>query len=411
MPTENKLEYFDYNKIPDAPFYNVEIDDPEYGLKGWVVIHSMGANGACGGVRLYPDVNLEEVNLLARAMTYKYCFFERDTGGAKAGLQMPFDLPPEERRKRLRSFGAHISSLLRASIYMPWTDMNSRLSDLQCILEGAGMPTGSAGDSAYYTALSTFAGVMGAAEFYGLKPEDCRITIEGVGNVGYYLAREIGSWGGKIIGASTLRGAVANPDGLDIEELLKLRDKYDDEWVNQKGKWEVIKHRELFALPMNIHVPCARVHSHTEEIAGLINARAVVPAANVPCTPEGEKRLNEKGIKLLPDFIINGGGIVGTGIGELGASEKKVAGIFTSDFKDMIVRLLRQSEEKGKTAVELAAAESHKNFKELYFSAMTTPGLSRKLYQALEWRGLIPNSIRKKRAAGKLLKIMNERFR
>ncbi|MEW5925320.1 MAG: Glu/Leu/Phe/Val dehydrogenase dimerization domain-containing protein [Candidatus Zixiibacteriota bacterium] len=411
MPTADKLEYFNYNRIPDAPFYKIEVDDPEYGLKGWIVIHSMGANGACGGVRLYPDVNLEEVYLLARAMTYKYCFFERDTGGAKAGLQMPFDLPLEERQRRLRSFGAHVGSLLRANIYLPWTDMNSRLPDLQCIIEGAGMPTGDAGDSAYYTALSTFAGVLGAAEFYGLRPEDCRITIEGVGNVGFYLAREIGRWGGKIIGASTRRGAVANPDGLDIEELLKLRKEYDDEWVNQKGKWEVIKHKDLFALPMNIHVPCARVHSLTGEIAGLINAKAVVPAANVPCTPDGEKGLNAKGIKLLPDFIINGGGIVGTGIGELGGSEKDVAGIFTNDFKDMIVRLLRQSEDKGQTAVELAAAVSHRNFRDLYMSGRTTPGLGKKLYRALEWRGLIPKSIRKKKAANKLLKIIHERFR
>jgi len=407
---ENRNTILDINSIPDDPLFAVEIKEEKSDIQGWVVIHSLGASGACGGVRLYPDVNREEVYQLARAMTYKYSFFEKETGGAKAGLQMPFDLPLEERQRRLRLFGAHIAPLLRANIYQPWTDMNSRIEDLNCILEGAGIPVGGGGDSAYYTALSTFAGVLAAAEYFSIPPEQCRVTIEGLGSVGMYLAIEINRWGGKVIGATTRIGGVANSDGLDIDEISRLRKAHADEWVSQKGNWEIVSHSQLFDLAMDIHVPCARVHSLTGEVAGALKSKAVVPAANVPCTPEGEGRLIEKGIPVLPDFIINGGGIVGTGLGQLGGSNEDVSKIFYTDFKDMIVRLLRLSEKKNKTAVQLAAAESHAYYKHLWRSGRTDPGLREKIYRGLEWRGLMPKSYRKGKASAKLMRIIKGRF-
>jgi len=408
--TEYTKTVLDIDSIPDDPLFTVEVNEKDSEIRGWIVIHSLGSSGACGGVRLYPDVNLDEVYQLARAMTYKYSFFEKEMGGAKAGLQMPFDLPPEERQRRLRLFGAHISPLLRSNIYLPWTDMNSRMEDLSCILEGAGIPAGGGGDSAYYTALSTFAGVLAAAEYFSIPPDQCKITIEGVGNVGMYLAQEISRWGGRVIGASTRIGGVANPDGLDIDEVLRLRKEHGDEWVAQNGKWETISHAQLFDLGMDIHVPCARVHSLTAEVAGALTAKAVVPAANVPCTPDGENRLIEKGIPLLPDFIINGGGIVGTGLGELGGSNEAVGKIFCGDFKDMIVRLLRRSEKMKETPVTLAGAESHKFYAQLWKSGRTDPGLGEKIYRGLEWRGMMPRGYRKGKASAKLLRIIRERF-
>jgi glutamate dehydrogenase (NAD(P)+) len=201
-------ERFDLNgtevhRIPDDPLFIVKTKSSESDIKGWVVVHSIGAYGACGGVRLYPDVDMNELKRLARAMTYKYCFFERKIGGAKAGLQIPFDLPSSERKKVMKKIGFQMASLVRSGIYMPWTDMNSTIADIKHILEGAGIQATRIGDSSYYTSLSTFTGIKAYAEYYGIAPEKCRITIEGVGSVGYQLAMEINQWGGKIIGAST----------------------------------------------------------------------------------------------------------------------------------------------------------------------------------------------------------------
>lgn len=41
-----------------------------------------------------------------------------------------------------------------------------------------------------------------------------------------------------------------------------------------------------------------------------INARIVVEGANIPTTAEAEKRLHERGILVVPDFVANAGGVI-----------------------------------------------------------------------------------------------------
>jgi glutamate dehydrogenase (NAD(P)+) len=390
-------------KIPDSPLFIAEIKDLAFELQGWVVIHSLGSEGSCGGVRLYPNVTREEVELLAKTMTYKFCFYERTMGGAKAGLKLPFDMPSSERAIKLRKFGEHISPLLRSNIYHPGIDMNSTSDDLMHIYQGAGIKINRpVGDSAYFAALSTFSGVIAAAEYYHIAPEQCKITIEGLGNVGKYLALEIDRWGGKLIGASTRIGAVANLKGINVKEMIKALEKSNDFWVKEKGNWETFSKEQLFSLPMNIHVPCARVNSVTERVAKDLNCRVIVPAANVPCTSDGEIKLNEKGIKLLPDFVINGGGIIGTGLSDLGSSDDEIRNLFFKDFKEMVERLLKLSDLNQTTATRLASLESHKNFRNLRISSRKIPRFAEKIYKALEWRGLIPKGFILKKKVSKI---------
>lgn len=396
--------------IPSDPLFSVEISEPDINLQGWIVIHSLGASGACGGVRLYPDVSLPEVQELARAMTYKYAFFERTMGGAKAAVHVPFDLPLESRNRLLQAFGAHVAPLLRSSIYNPWTDMNCSGEDLRQMYIGAGMHTGRLGDSSYHTALSAFAGVVAAAEHLGIRPSQCRVTIEGVGNVGIWLAREIDRWGGSVVAASTRIGAVANSTGLDIQQIDKLRAERGDHWVDGPGNWQPIELSDLFAVGAEIHVPCARVHSLTAVQANRLRCRAVVPAANVPCTSDGEAELERKGIVLLPDFIINGGGIVGTGLTELGSDEETLQHIFLVDFKNMCLRMLRHSENAGVTPVVAASQVAHQQFWKLHHSGYAIPSTRERVTRALTWRGLIPRSYRLKKNADHLLRIIHERF-
>ena len=398
-------------KIPDSALFIAEVKDLAFELQGWVVVHSLGFEGSCGGVRLYPNVNREEVKLLAKAMTYKFCFYERTMGGAKAGLRLPFDIPPAERAIKLRKFGEHISPLLRSNIYHPGIDMNSTSDDLMHIYLGAGIKISrTLGDSAYFAALSTFSGVIAAAEYYQIAPEQCKITIEGLGNVGKYLAIEIDRWGGKLIGASTRCGAVANLNGINVKEIIKYLEKCNDFWVKEKGNWEIISKEQLFSLPMNVHVPCARVHSVTERVAKDLNCRVIVPAANVPCTSDGEIKIDAKGIKLLPDFVINGGGIIGTGLSDLGSSDDAIRHLFFKDFKEMVKRLLKLSDIDQTTATRLASLESHKNFRNLWVSGRKTPKFGVKIYKALEWRGLIPKRFILKKKVSKINCSVRKKF-
>lgn len=371
------------NKIPDAPLLVCEIKDPQYDLIGWLVIHTVGARGCCGGIRIYPDITKLEIELLAKAMTYKYCICKYTLGGAKAGIRIPLDVDKQKRTAILERFGQHIAPLIRSRIYYPWTDMNCSVEDLKHIYKGAQkiMKVRPA-DSAYFTALTTFSALLAVRDQLAIPAPRCKVTIEGFGRVGEHLAREIAKSGGKVIGLSSLHGAVCNPDGLDIESAIETKRRFGNAWVRQKGNWAQIPTDHLYSLNMDIHIPCARTYLLTAEKAKQLACKAVVPAANEPCTNEAEGILFSKGVKLLPYFVVNIGGITGSGLAALGAEDSQVRDLFLREHCQMISRLLQLSEQKQVSPVRLAAVEAGKYYPSLagsFFKTETRSELFKKL--------------------------------
>ena len=346
-------------QIPEAPLFVCEVDDPAVGLRGWLAIHTIGRRGCCGGIRLYPDVTKEETIALARAMTRKYCICGYSLGGAKAGVQIPFDVDQNKRATMLENFGSHIGPLLKSRIYHPWMDMNCSVDDLRSIYKGAGKQLKfTPADSGYFTALSTFSALSAVAEHLDIKPDHCTVTIEGFGGVGSNLALEIARWGGKVIAVSNLRGTAFNPKGLDVQSLFEKRKQLGDGWIEQQGQYDLLPREELFSLDTTIHVPCARVFSLSIDKAQRLNCKAVVPAANEPCAPGVEHKLFEKGILPLPYFVVNIGGITGSGLAANGANDGQIRRIFTDEFHQMIWRLLKLSEKNHTSPIDIALREA-----------------------------------------------------
>jgi glutamate dehydrogenase (NAD(P)+) len=147
------------------------------------------------------------------------------------------------------------------------------------MLAGAGLPAGAMPDTAYYTVLTVLGSLVATAEFLGLKPEDCRVSIEGLERVGMQLAREVRDWGGKLVAASTVHGTIANPGGLSIDAVERARERRGDAFVSEAGEWERLPREELFGVPADIVVPCARVGSLDAEISARLEAKAVVSGA------------------------------------------------------------------------------------------------------------------------------------
>jgi len=361
------------NKVPDVPSLVCEINDPQYDLLGWLVIHTVGARGCCGGIRIYPDITKVEIELLAKAMTYKYCMCKYTLGGAKAGIRIPFDIDKQKRAAILERFGQHIAPLIRSRIYYAWTDMNCSVEDLKCIYKGAQkIMKVCPADSAYFTAMTTFSALLAVRDQLAIPAPQCKVTIEGFGRVGGHLAREIAKSGSKVIGLSSLHGAVCNPDGIDIESATEAKRRFGDAWVLQKGDWAQIRTDQIYSLDMDIHIPCARTYLLTAEKAMHIACKAVVPAANEPCTHEAEDVLFSKGVKLLPYFAVNLGGITGSGLAALGAEDSHIRELFLKEHCEMISRLLQLSEQKQMSPVRLAAVEAGKYYPILAGSFFST---------------------------------------
>jgi glutamate dehydrogenase/leucine dehydrogenase len=227
-------------------------------------------------------------------------------------------------------------------------------------------------DSAYFTALTTFSSLLAVRDKMAMPASECKVTIEGFGRVGEHLAREVVKTGSKIIGLSSLHGAVCKPQGIDIDSAIEAKSRFGDAWVRQKGKWMQISAEQLYSLDMDIHIPCARTYLLTADKAKQLVCKAVVPAANEPCTPEAEGILLSKGIKLLPHFAVNIGGIAGSGLAALGAGDLQIRDLFLTEHYQMISRLLQLSEQSQIPPVRLAVIEAGQYYPTLVGSFFKT---------------------------------------
>ena len=68
--------------------------------------------------------------------------------------------------------------------------------------------------------------------------------------------------------------------------------------------------RELLALDCDILVPAAIDNVINDENARYVQAPLILEAANHPITPEADSILNAGGKTILPDILVNAGGVI-----------------------------------------------------------------------------------------------------
>src|SRR5205807_3395014 len=69
---------------------------------------------------------------------------------------------------------------------------------------------------------------------------------------------------------------------------------------------------ELLELDCDVLIPAALGEVVHVENADKIRARVLVEAANHPTTPEADKILSEKNVRVVPDILANAGGVTGS---------------------------------------------------------------------------------------------------
>ncbi len=161
---------------------------------------------------------------------------------------------------------------------------------------------------------ATGRGVMLVMQQYardsGIPLKGGSVVIQGFGNVGAHLARLLHEQGAKIVAVSDVDGALTNEDGLDIPGLFAH--SYEQRKpVGDFPGGDAIAGTDLWKIPCDWLVPAALGSVITKEHnAATIDCKVVVEAANSPTTPIAEKILDERNITVLPDFLVNAGGVV-----------------------------------------------------------------------------------------------------
>ena len=283
-------------------------------VDGFIAFDFDDARVSAGGTRYAPDVSESEAQLLARAMTYKFAVLGRQTAGAKGAIRGR----PEEKQANMRRFCDEVLPMTRSLKFLTGADLGTNYDDFAA-LRNPNEPRHVMGTSVGGVPLEdlvTGLGVIAGAEAAIGSLDGLTIALEGFGKVGGGVAREAVRRGANVIAISTIEGCVYNPAGLDVELMLALRSAHGDAFVRHANGEATEDPRALFDVPADVLIPGARTGVITTEIAERLQARWIAPAANAPYTKAGVETLRQRGIRYLPDFVLNAGAVVGFVCGE-----------------------------------------------------------------------------------------------
>ena len=293
----------------DAPPARVlEIAEPAVGLDAVVVIDHELFETSAGGTRMVPDVTADEVARLARAMTWKLAVCGVPYAGAKAGIRFGGG----DRAAVLEAFLDRVREW--QDFFLTGPDMGTQPEDFLPLEPDGGPPPiwARSHEGMGMDDLAVGHGIKAAAavalERLGRPFEGASMAIEGFGKAGAGTARACVSSGARVVAVSTIEGALVDPAGLDVDELLALRTRHGDAFVLH-GPALARPREALFAVECDVLVPGARPHVIAPESVAELRCAAVVPTANVPYAPGATDALAASGILALPDFVTNAGGI------------------------------------------------------------------------------------------------------
>lgn len=366
---------------------------------GYVVIDSVVGGRSCGGLRMLPDIDEEEMRALALAMTLKYGFLGLPQGGAKAGVIGNPESSQEKRWLHLEAFGRAIAPLLRSHVYVPGTDMGTNNADIRHMLGAVGVPVRrrvlQGTNSGYYTALTVKAGAEQAARHMGLTLCGSSVAIEGFGSVGGALASVLEAAKARIVAVSTLKGAIFNPRGLDVTRLKRLAAKEGSRVVELYSEAERLDRAAVLELPVDFLCPCARGKSLHADNADHVKARIICPGANNPVTHEAEELLSKRGVLCMPDFVTNCGGVLGGTMEFAGVSQTRIAGFIDHHIGARMAWLLDEAARQGVLPREIAERISRRRFEKVQRSAAHPTPFGRLFSLALDLyrRGCIPGPL------------------
>lgn len=305
----------------------VRMDDGSLKVfEGFRIQHSTLRGPAKGGVRYHQNVNVDEVRALSAWMTFKCAVAAIPYGGGKGGIVCrPREMSKGELERLTRTYIDKISAIISPYTDIPAPDVGTNAQTMDWmddeysklkgesvygIVTGKSIEIGGSKGRNEATGRGVCFVTLEMMKKYNMKPEDCKIVIQGMGNVGSISAKLLAEEGAKIIAVSDVSCAIYNENGLDIAGIYKYLDSGKNLLDGYTGDCKRITNAELLELPCDILIPAALENQITAENADRIKAKIVIEAANGPTSVEADEILNKKGVKVLPDILSNSGGVI-----------------------------------------------------------------------------------------------------
>jgi glutamate dehydrogenase (NAD(P)+) len=354
----------------------LQVYDPDTGMKGVLVIDNTSKGPGKGGIRFAPSVTPLEIFKLARTMTWKCAAAGLPFGGAKGGIIA--DPNAVDRVSWMKSFAKMIRPYC-PSQYIAATDVGTTELDMAIFAHEIGDMRACTGKPSELGGIPHELGTTGYGVSVALQTaleilqdlkiiqvphkSQTRVVIQGFGNVGSFAARFLDQSGIKVVGVSDVSGFIYSKDenGLNIPKLMKdMKGKAKLLDLQDYG-YDIRDKDEIFEIDLDIFIPAA--------MGGVINNKTapkllgngikmVVEAANIPTTADACEYMHKNKIWLIPDFLANAGGVIGSFVEYQGRTEKEAFDLIeykiTKNIKEILTEAIMKEENPRKIATELS---------------------------------------------------------
>ncbi len=302
----------------------VQMDDGHLEVfTGYRVHHSIVRGPAKGGIRYDMNVSIEEVRALAAWMTWKCAVVNIPFGGGKGGVICdPKKMSMGELERMTRRYTAELVEFIGPEKDVPAPDVNTNEQVMAWIMDTysmhtrqtctavvTGKPLNMGGSKGRREA--TGRGVMivcdEAIKKLGMNRDECRVIVQGFGNVGSNAARLMHEAGYKVIGIVEYDGGLYNANGLDIDALWEFR--YRNGTIHGFPGGDAMDKDQLFHTECEILIPAATENVITSKNVDRVKCKILCEGANGPTTALADDVLQEKGVFVIPDILANAGGV------------------------------------------------------------------------------------------------------
>ena len=305
-------------------------------IHAWRAEHSHNQLPVKGGIRYGLGASEDEVRALAALMTYKCAGADVPFGGAKGAIKVDRREYSDGELERITRRYTH--ELFKKNFIGPGTDVpapdyGTGPREMGWIADTYDALTPNSLDSkASVTGKPlSVGGVRGRNEatgrgvYYGIREAvadagDMRrlglstgldgktVVVQGLGNVGYHVARFLREGGARVVGIAEYEGAVHDPKGLDIDEVV-LHRKETGSILGFPGAKDLADTREALELECDVLVPAALENQITAQNAPRVRAKMIGEAANGGITADADEILSARGVLVIPDIYLNAGGV------------------------------------------------------------------------------------------------------
>lgn len=323
------IQFLEEPKRSVTVCFPVEMDDGEIQtFRGYRVLHNTALGPGKGGIRYYPDVSESEVSALAMLMTWKAALLDIPFGGAKGGVACNAkEMSEGELRRLTRRFvhqlgnnigpytdiaapDLYTSEQTMAWYYDTYDQMHGGRNN-RPIVTGKPLGLGGCAGRSEATGRGAFIATERFLEIAPLeslkKIAGARVCIQGFGEVGRVAAEAFTKAGAKVTAISDSQGGIYKEEGIDLDSAAEYRKKHGT--IVGLPETMTITNEDLLTLDCDILVPAAIANQINIKNAAGIKAKLVVEGANAPTTPAADEILWKRGIPVLPDIVVNAGGL------------------------------------------------------------------------------------------------------